>query len=689
MDFLSLVGTLSLDSSQYEHALQRARTIGKEFTRQTNSDSDTMLGRAKQAIGAFSNLFPRLRKTVGQLPPAVENAQRGFTVLRGVISNLVSGGINLLASAIRNNLGGAISRLDTLKNYEIVMGNLGVESEDAKKSIDRLSNAIDGLPTTLPEIAKTQQQFKALGKTMEDSTDLTIALNNATLAGGQGQAVANSALQQWYQMIAAGKSDLMSMRIINEAMPAQMDAIAKSVVGANANWQDLHAEWQKNPEITKKVEQAILDLNEKGINGTAGFAQQAKDATKGIQTSITNIGTQIQKGLADVIDNAFGYRNVADKIEEFKETIKGGFKNLNFLIDTAQNEKFGIGYAIELGVEQAINALDKLYAAIPKILDKIADKVSKASKDIDIKGIIDKLIDVIVSRAPAILDKVGELLNQFAAWLAENGADIIIKFGEGFIKALPAIISFMGQVVNAILKVVVGLPVMLLARGLEAAGALALGILKKANAVATAGAKLVSNAVKGLKKLPSQFLAWAGKGISSLVSGFNKGVSKIKTAAGKLASGAVDKLKSGFNKVKDIGTNIVHGIGEGITNGTKWIKDKISSFVGNVKSFLKRLFGIKSPSKWARDNIGKMIDAGLALGISDNADMVDDAVDDLMPNIKMNSIDSFVDTNNNRPNTNKLVSPVVNMNVVVNGADDPEMWGDKLADEFIMRVRTA
>lgn len=693
MDIMSLKATLSLDSSQYEHALSRAQMLGKEFTRETNKSSDTFLGRAKQATSAFGLLFRSAKKNVDQLPPSINRAQEGFTVLKGIISNLVSGGINLLASSITNNLGGAVSRLDTLKNYSIVMENLGYDANLADAQINRLSEGIEGLPTTLPAIASVQQQFVALGGGLEQATDLTIALNNATLAGGQGQEKANGALQQWYQMIAAGKSDLMSMRIINEAMPAQLDAIAKKVVGADATWQDLHATWQKDPELTDKIKTALLDLNENGYE-VAGkkvkaFKDQAIDANKGIQTSITNIKTAIQKGLADTIDNIFGYKQIADTIENFKDAIKNSFKNFNFLVDTAQSDKFGIGYAIQLGAEQAIDALGNLYDQIPKILDKISKEFGKIAKDIDVGAIMDKLVDMVVSKAPTILDKLGQMLNDLAIWLSENGAEVVIKLGEGFIKSLPSIISFMGQVVNAVLKVVIGLPVQLLARGAEAAGAFALGLLKKANEAATAGSKIVGNVVKGLKSLVGRLRSQATAGISAFIGGISKGIGKAKSTATRLASNVINAIKGGISKTADIGLNIVKGIGNGITSGTDWIKRQIKSFVGNVKSFLKNLFGIKSPSTWGRDEIGKMLDAGVAVGIIDNADMVEDAMEDLIPDISSSKFmsGSFATQGANFGSA-RVVSPIFNTNITVNGAESPESWADRFSSEFMLKART-
>lgn len=105
---------------------------------------------------------------------------------------------------------------------------------------------------------------------------------------------------------------------------------------------------------------------------------------------------------------------------------------------------------------------------------------------------------------------------------------------------------------------------------------------------------------------------------------------KIKAAAGAVATwfkdtwnGVIDWLKGAVGKIKDfftldnfknIGTNIVSGIWNGISNGFEWIKNKIKGWVGNVLDFVKSLFGIHSPSTVFRDEIGKMLPPGMAVG---------------------------------------------------------------------------
>jgi len=344
------------------------------------------------------------------------------------------------------------------------------------------------------------------------------------------------------------------------------------------------------------------------------------------------------------------------------------------------------------GIEGIIKKVGEVLPKIIKIGADIAVNLGKAFIDnlqSNLGGgqLVDAFangVDLIVENVPTWIENLATQFADNAPMIAEQGTEMIIKLGEGLIEALPQLISAAGQIVNGLLRVFIGIPVLLLAKGMSAAGSFVLGILKKANNAATAGAKLVSNAVKGLKKLPAQFMSWASKGVSALINAIGKGAGKARSAAQKVASGAINAIKSAFGKVGDIGMNLVRGIGRGITNGTSWIKGQIRSFVGNVKSFLKSLFGIKSPSRWARDQIGKMIDIGLANGITDNADVVDDAMKDVVPDIDGRRLTTTV------PNTGKnlkMVYPVFNTDLTVNGADDPEKWGVSFANALEMKVR--
>lgn len=116
------------------------------------------------------------------------------------------------------------------------------------------------------------------------------------------------------------------------------------------------------------------------------------------------------------------------------------------------------------------------------------------------------------------------------------------------------------------------------------------------------------------------------KMVQKTKAGFGKAVTSIKekwsTAkqnASKLASIAVGAVSGGIAKIKDVGKNLVQGLWNGISNAKAWVISKVKGFGADVLKGLKDFFGIHSPSKVMRDQVGKNIALGVAEGITKNS----------------------------------------------------------------------
>ena len=90
-----------------------------------------------------------------------------------------------------------------------------------------------------------------------------------------------------------------------------------------------------------------------------------------------------------------------------------------------------------------------------------------------------------------------------------------------------------------------------------------------------------------------------------------------------------DKLSKLPSEVKQIGTNIVKGLAEGMENAKKWLKNKVKSFCEGIKTNIKDFFGIHSPSTVMRDEVGVMLGEGIAEGIKKSEEEVLSAADKL------------------------------------------------------------
>lgn len=322
------------------------------------------------------------QKGVNQITNAT---QSGGTKIKNIIAalgitKLITAGIN----TVMGSLGDAISRLDILNNYPKVMSNLGISTDKAQQSIDKLGDKLLGLPTTLDNAALAVQRFTSANGDVEKSTNYFLALNNALLAGGASAGIQETAMEQLSQAYAKGKPDAMEWRSILTAMPGQLKQIAKQMgYTSTALGGDLYEAIQKGKVSMDDFMDAIVQLNEKGIDGFQSFEEQARNSTDGLATAIKVAKTQVVKGLTDILkatnqvlkDKGLGgisgiISNIGKKAKEFLDIIA---KNLPKVINYVENA-FRLFKKL-LPVLSAIGAVFITYTKIIPALKGVKDAV--------------------------------------------------------------------------------------------------------------------------------------------------------------------------------------------------------------------------------------------------------------------------------------------------------------------------
>ena|GEM_PF-915557 len=258
----------------------------------------------------------------------------GFDKIKESIKNFSVGavGFKLASSAmdlVSASLDKAINRFDTLERYPKVMKSLGFSAKDVANSTKELSDGIDGLPTTLDDVVKTTQKLTSMTGDLKTSTKLTLALNNAFLASGASTEDASRGLQQFSQMLSAGKVDMQSWKTLQETMPYALQKTAESFGFAGESAQKDFYSALLNGEITfKQFSKRLIELNQ----GTNGFAEMAKKNSEGIQTSWNNIINAFAKGIANVmkafddLSKAVTGKSIAKNLDGLKAGVNGFFK---------------------------------------------------------------------------------------------------------------------------------------------------------------------------------------------------------------------------------------------------------------------------------------------------------------------------------------------------------------------------
>lgn len=580
---------------------------------------------------------------------------------------------------VSRNMDTAIDRYDTLQNFSNVMKNLGISADDSQKAINTLADKLQGLPTTLQDGAMAVQRLTSKNGDIKTATQLFLAMNNAILAGGAPIQNQQAALEQLTQAYSKGKMDMMEWRTIQTAMPAQLKQIAQAMGLSVEEMGEMMRQGDQTQETIDKFAQTMMDLNEKGLEGFGSLEEQARGATGGIRTAITNMNSRIAAGLAEMIG-----------------AVNKGLQEVN--IGDLATIFSNIGTTVK-------NALVSLSPYIIKIIKLLYDAFTWISKHKTLIGAIVvpilaiiaamkiwAIITGVVSTAMGILNAVmamnpiGLIVLAIVALVAAfvylwNKCDWFRNFWIGLWEGIKTVVSAAWNFLKGIIDGIIGAITTTwnFIKGVFDAvinfiknnwQALLLMILNP-----FAGAfKLIYDNCKPFRDFVDNFvqtiIKWFNNFKTGIGNAVNAVVNFIKSIPGKIASipGKIfDFFKSLPSRMLNIGLDIVKGIGRGITNGISWIKNKIKEFVGNVTDFIKKVFKIGSPSKLMANEIGQWIPKGIAVGITTNADSINKA----MTGVEKEMLSTFEVSPQLAQSSALHYSPTVVSNVQVNMQQDP------------------
>lgn len=356
----------------------------------------------------------------------------GFASKVGAVAGITSNVFSKVASVVTSSLGSAVDRAGQMNNFPKVMKNLGYSATDAAASIKKISDALDGLPTTSSAMTGMVQQLAPLTSNLDEATDIALAFNNAMLAGGASTMEQENALTQYTQMLSAGKVDMQAWRSIQAAMPGQLNQVAEAMMGAGHNANDLYEAMKSGKFSFDDFNKAVMDLNQNGFGKYASFAQQAKDATQGIGTAMENVKNRVAKAVQKVID-AVGVENIAGAINRFSSQFgKVGDAAAGMVTDVkkkfSEAGKWITGLYDKLDKTGAITRFkDTISTAFESARSRVTEAVDRIAGSF--KGLVPD--GAIVSAIEDVLKYVGTVFSDFADWVADT-----VEWWSKFIAAL-------------------------------------------------------------------------------------------------------------------------------------------------------------------------------------------------------------------------------------------------------------
>lgn len=306
--------------------------------------------------------------------------------------------------------------------------------------------------------------------------------------------------------------------------------------------------------------------------------------------------------------------------------------DLNFVKLIADTVITNVPTLIQKGYELLSNLVDGFVKAIPEALPKIldfvqgiGDKLAEAAPILIQKGfeLLQKLVEGIITAVPILISRVPEIISTFANIINDNFPTILMKGAQllgqlvlGLIQSIPTLIANIPKIISAIVDTLMAFQWLNLGRGIikflgDGIGAMKDFVVKK-------GFEILSGLKNTLMNLPSTLANIGRTAVSGLGNAISAGISWVKNAAGNIVSAIVNTIKSIPGGMLSIGKDIVKGLWNGISDMTGWVIGKIQGFGESVLGGIKDFFGIKSPSRLMRDEVGKYMAQGVGVGFEKN-----------------------------------------------------------------------
>lgn len=626
-----------------------------------------------------------------QIDKASNKASGGagkFAAIAGAMGGLVSTGVSMAVDAISDLSGDIIEASDSAQKFASTLSFAGLDTSTIDALTASTQKYADQTVYDLSDIRNTTAQLAANG--VDNYANLAEAAGNLNAVAGGNADTFRSVGMVLTQTAGAGKLTTENWNQLSDAIPGASGKLQEAMKKNGAYTGDFRDAMAKGEITAEEFNKAVMDL---GMTDAAKEAATSTSTIEGamgnLEASVVNVGVQILDSFKGPLTEAMS--SLAEGIGSLPNLFKGFVSSagpaLSQMGKVFQSSFAPVGQIV---TTQLVPALQPFMQACQNLGSAIMPVLNAAFQAFT--PVLGSLVAKLTEVGATIMTTVTPVVNNMAAVVQAALPTIQAAFTtvaasiQGVIDAvfpyIQAVITTAMNVINAIITTVlaavqgdwdgvwagIGNVITSVWNGIKAnvsAGINAVsGVISSVMGSISAYWTGVWNTVKGL-------VGSAWNGITSSVSnGINNVMNTVKGIGGKI-KGA---FNGAGNWLLDAGKNIIMGLVNGIKDAIGAAVNAAKSAASNVVDAAKSALGIHSPSRVFRDEVGKMIPAGLGKGVEANMSLavnpVQRMVADIMPNSLLNSPTSLPVSSPVLANANS--GPRVSAPITVN-ASDPTM----------------
>ena len=562
---------------------------------------------------------------------AGQQAGAQFSVgFSGGISSAVQAGIGAIStvvSAVGSATGAFISGVGSVAEYG---NNIDKMSQKMGMSIESYQE----WDAVMQHSGTSMETMKASMKTLANAAES--GSEAFTQLGISQEEIANMSQEQLFERTISA--------LQNVEDSTQRTYLAGKVLGRGAT--ELGALLNTSAEDTQAMRDRVRELGGVMSEDAVKAAATYQDSLQDMQTAFSGLSRNL---LAEFLPSVTGVMNGLTEIfagnsEEGIGMITAGIKDL----------LNGIGEVLPEFATMATSIITVIAQAIIQNLPQIVE--SGLGILATLAGSLTENLPLIGESILGVIDVITGALTEYGPTLLEQGFDMIMNLAMGIIENAPAAAGSLSEAVSQGLALLEEKLPDFLDKGMAAIEQMATGILENAPSVIASMGEITMNLISFLMEhLPeylqkgTEMLQHIGQGITdnlpeilstmaSVLADIIAGIAeklpdflqKGLELLGQVGAGLIqaipdvlamlpqifDSIVSEFGSYDwlSIGMNIINGIAEGVTSFAKNLVNAAVGAVGDAWGGICDWLGIASPSKKARDIIGKNWAAGIGIG---------------------------------------------------------------------------
>lgn len=238
-------------------------------------------------------------------------------------------------------------------------------------------------------------------------------------------------------------------------------------------------------------------------------------------------------------------------------------------------------------------------------------------------------ITIVMTLMEALIDNLPKII--------DAGIQLLMALINGLIQILPQLVNAGIQLITALFQAFIRMTPQILSAGIQLIQALIRGVGQLLGSLMQAGGQLIGGMLSAILGYLGQLLSAGGQLVSSLISGIGSRIGGVASSVSNGISSAVSAVTGFVGSMTSAAGNLVDGLINGITGKISGVVNAAKKMAKSAVDAAKDFLNIHSPSRVMRDEVGKFIPEGLAVGIDRYANVAVDSMNELsskLTNIK-------------------------------------------------------